>query len=281
MLRKGESRRGPNHRTDRLEQVQPEGSFIMLVYVRTEDFRMAYHLLRVLQGIGITPVLVDHDHSLPDRDAWWFGTPEEVKQHGGRGVGVDVDTVDEAVSRWLRVVNKLDNIEEFLIGIDPGPRPGCAWFGDEKLLGKSVHESIEATVHALIGQIESYAPQRVLVRIGHGSPLHRDQLVNAFLLRGYPVQQVNEYRTSQGTARNAHANSALKIARMPGQPVVEWREVEPSEGEVRNIQRISRRRSRGSLTISAHLARRVSQGEMTLDEALAKAGYSSSGTSTG
>lgn len=281
MLRKGESRRGPNHRTDRLEQVQPEGSFIMLVYVRTEDFRMAYHLLRVLQGIGITPVLVDHDHSLPDRDAWWFGTPEEVKQHGGRGVGVDVDTVDEAVSRWLRVVNKLDNIEEFLIGIDPGPRPGCAWFGDEKLLGKSVHESIEATVRALIGHIESYAPRRVLVRIGHGSPLHRDQLVNAFLLRGYPVQQVNEYRTSQGTARNAHANSALKIARMPGQPVVEWREVEPSEGEVRNIQRISRRRSRGSLTISAHLARRVSQGEMTLDEALAKAGYSSSGTSTG
>ena len=253
----------------------------MQVYVRTEDFRMAYHLLRVLQDIGITPVLVEHDQALPDRDAWWFGTPEEVHQRGGRGVGVKADSVSAAVNSWLRIMNKLDNIEELLIGIDPGPRPGCAWFADEKLLGKAVHESIEATVHALVGHIESYAPKRVLVRIGHGSPLHRDQLVNAFLLRGYPVQQVNEYRTSQGTARNAHANSALKIARMPGQSVVEWREVEPSEGEVRNIQRISRRRSRGSLTISTHLARRVSQGELTMDEALAKAGYSSSPTSTG
>jgi hypothetical protein len=47
-------------------------------------------------------------------------------------------------------------------------------------------------------------------------------------------------------------------------------------GELRNLQRISRQRSKGTLTISIEAARRVSQGQLTLEEALFEAGYEAS-----
>ena len=53
----------------------------------------------------------------------------------------------------------------------------------------------------------------------------------------------------------------------------EQRTVNPTTGELRNLQRISRQRSKGRLTISLETARRVSEGLLTMDEALAASGF--------
>jgi len=63
---------------------------------------------------------------------------------------------------------------------------------------------------------------------------------------------------------------------LAGKPVHEQRDHEASLGELRNLQRISRQRSKGALTISIEAARRVSQGQLTLEEALFEAGYEAS-----
>ncbi|MBT5284415.1 MAG: hypothetical protein HOL29_00410 [Euryarchaeota archaeon] len=246
------------------------------VYVRTNDFRMAYRLLRELQLKHLNAQLVDLEQDLPDPKGWWFGTPDEVERLGGNGIGTTADTVKEAVLNLYRSFRELDVVHRLTVGIDPGPRPGCAWLVEGMLLGKSQDESVEDAVSHVIGLVRVYGPMVVDVRIGHGSPLHRDRLINRFLSEGYQVSQVNEHRTSRGTGRHEHASSALKIALLKGDPVLTRRTVEPTEGELRNIQRLSRKRSKGTLTISLQEAHSVACGGLTMEEALWRAGYSDS-----
>jgi len=53
-----------------------------------------------------------------------------------------------------------------------------------------------------------------------------------------------------------------------GQRVEEAPEVEPTAGELRDIQRLSRIESEGSVTISSELASAVAKGDLTLREAV-------------
>ena len=45
-------------------------------------------------------------------------------------------------------------------------------------------------------------------------------------------------------------------------------EIDPSEGELRDIQRISRNKSNGRVTIPTELARKVAKGEVTIEQAI-------------
>jgi hypothetical protein len=45
-------------------------------------------------------------------------------------------------------------------------------------------------------------------------------------------------------------------------------EIEPCQGEIRNLQRISRLESAGSLTVSKDLAKKVAKGEISLSDAI-------------
>jgi len=144
------------------------------------------------------------------------------------------------------------------------------------VLGKAVEEDLFSLFGFMARMVDAMSPEAVLVRVGHGSPMHRDRLINEAIGRGYWVEEVNEYRTSTGASRHAHGLSAVKIGRLAGKPVHEQRDHEASLGELRNLQRISRQRSKGALTISIEAARRVSQGQLTLEEALFEAGYEAS-----
>ncbi len=246
------------------------------VYVRTDDFRMAYRLLRELQAKHLNAQLVGADEELPEAEGWWFGTPEEVNRLGGNGIGTTADTVLDSIHQLYRSFRELDVVNRLTVGIDPGPRPGCAWLVEGMLLGKSQDESVEDAIQHVIGLVHVYSPKLVDVRIGHGSPLHRDRLINRLLSEGFQVSQVNESRTSRGSGRHDHSSSALKIALLDGVPVLAKRTVEPTEGELRNTQRLSRTRSKGALTISLGEAHDVACGLLTMDEALHRAGYSDS-----
>ena len=246
------------------------------VYVRTDDFRLAHRLLRELEHQGFAPTLLSIDESLPQPEAWWFGLPKDVERLGGNGVGLTLEDVKDVLAIWASARQGDTPPKQLVIGFDPGPRPGCAYLSDGTLLGKRVMESPKEALNFAEGLIQRMNPETVLVRIGDGSPNHRDQLINMVLARGYHVEEVNEERTSLGSSRHAHGSSALKIATMAGKPVHEQRELEASMGELRNLQRISRQQSKGRLTISLDTARQVSQGILTMEQALLQAGYDAS-----
>ena len=245
------------------------------LYVRTDDFRLAHRLLRELKQRNLPAQQITTKDAI-DPDAHWFGTPEEVRLLGGRGVAVELDDVAETVSTWLLSRKLAASPDRLVVGLDPGPRPGCAFFADGVLLGKRELDSIDESLDTIVNLVQHTNPAEVLVRIGHGAPVHRDRLVNRVLSLGYHVEIVNEHRTSAGQSRHAHGSAALKIAMMPGAPVHEQRKIRASAGELRNLQRISRKRSNGQLTISLETAMRVSEGELSMDEALKASGYDAS-----
>jgi hypothetical protein len=140
--------------------------------------------------------------------------------------------------------------------------------GDGIVLGMSQLESIDK-VTAHIETIKSAVKhQQSRVRIGDGAPLLRDQIINECIASSLLIEQVDEARTSRGLLRHNHVISAIRIAMIRGQRVWEQRNITPSEGQLKEIQRQSRKRSNGRKTISADMALAVARGELDLDEAL-------------
>ena len=83
------------------------------------------------------------------------------------------------------------------------------------------------------------------------------------LQQGYVVELVDERKTSRGLNRNQHSVSAIRIATLAGERIWEMVELQPTEGEVKELQRRSRIKSQGRVTISSDLARKVALGELT------------------
>ena len=110
-----------------------------------------------------------------------------------------------------------------------------------------------------------------MCKVGNGAPLIRDRIINQLILKGMETLEVNEYRTSMGSRTKAHLHAATRIALMGGLRVYNLRELRPTEGDLKEIQRQSRIFSSGGLTISMELARMVACGELTMDDAIKKA----------
>ena len=81
------------------------------------------------------------------------------------------------------------------------------------------------------------------------------------------VERVDEARTSVGVPRHAHSSAALRIAHLPGNAVKEKAEFDQLNGEIRDIQRRSRKVSGGRTTIPSELAR-AAMGRLTIHDAI-------------
>lgn len=239
------------------------------VLVRTADFRLAYHVIKALRDRGVEPDQIGIGTPLPTPDAVWMSSPEEAATHpGGRPIPVTLDTLDAAVEQAIRRSQGFDRVRHLTFGIDPGPRPGLAWLADGVLGGEAQHEDIEGTVSEIQRVAASIAHDALLVRIGDGSPTIGRRIANVCLARGLRVEFVDERRTSRGIRRHDHQRAAVRIAALAGAAVEGRQRVEASAGEVRELQRRSRRASEGRVTIPEELAQAVAVGRLTIDEAL-------------
>ena len=158
-----------------------------------------------------------------------------------------------------------------MFGVDPGPRPGIAWLADGIVVGSAQLEQIEFVAEHIIGLSSAVEHKRMCVKVGDGAPLIRDRIINQLILKGIETLQVNEYRTSQGSRIKTHQHAATRIALMGGTRVNAIRELNPTEGDLKEIQRQSRIMSSGNLTISTELARLVACGELSMEDAIRRA----------
>ncbi|MBT4924297.1 MAG: hypothetical protein HON16_00925 [Euryarchaeota archaeon] len=86
---------------------------------------------------------------------------------------------------------------------------------------------------------------------------------------------VDESKTSRGLLRHNHSISALRIASITGIRVWELRDINPLPGQIKEIQRQSRKFSKGKLTIPYEQAQLVAKGELSLSEAVGENSHSS------
>ncbi|MCH1527711.1 MAG: hypothetical protein L7S49_05805 [Candidatus Poseidoniaceae archaeon] len=235
------------------------------IAVRTDDFRLSFHLMRELKRRKCEFVM------LSSNDEWegiLLTSPEEVR--GGEIPAME-ENIEIAVERAIQASRGLDTAVQLVFGVDPGPRPGLAWLADGIVVGNAQLENIGMVADHIIGLSTAVKHQRMCVKIGDGAPLIRDRIINQLILRGIETLQVSEYRTSSGSRSKAHIHAATRIALMSGLKVYHLRDLIPTDGDLREIQRQSRIQSSGDLTIPTELARMVACGEISMEEAIKRA----------
>ena len=190
-------------------------------------------------------ILLEHDAVLPERDVFGFESEIEVAnfRSEGRPIAASILTAEKAVEKAIRLQRGITQVHMLCFGIDP--RPGIAWLADGVVLGVAQLEKVETVSTHIEGIASSLEFEKMVVRIGHGAPLIRDQIINDCLTHSLYIEQVNESKTSRGLLRHNHVISAIRIALLSGPRVVEFRTIQPTEGDLREIQRQSRKKTNG------------------------------------
>lgn len=232
----------------------------------TDDPRTYFEMLEALREQDLEFVSLDFGDPVPANIGVIITTENERDRIQWDKVVTDRNP-DDAIARARRILSGESAVKELTIGIDPGVRPGFAVLGDGVVLERSLASSPEA-VKEMVDQVAREHPSaNLLVRVGNGDRTNRNRIFNTVWDEGHVVEIVDERNTTK-RSQTPDEDAAVEIAMTPGYRPRKRQEVEPCPGEIRNIQRLSRLESCGSVTVSKELAKRVAQGEMSLSDAI-------------
>ena len=250
---------------------------MLKLIISTDNIRFYYGVAGYLKDEGLAFMSVPVGEPLPARDTVVITTEREAPLMDHPRIYYHDDPVIAArmAIQALKMEKKYD---EIVIGIDPGKAIGMAVVGDGRVLGASVLSTVEDVSEELSFYLDSYMAERLLVRIGDGDRTVRDRIITEIWPLGLEMEIVKEQdvkkeerRAGEFAKRRKDASdiaAAIGISMKNGNPLTGRPDIRPSDGELREIQRRSRIRSGGSITISKELARRVATGEMNMDEAI-------------
>jgi hypothetical protein len=162
-------------------------------------------------------------------------------------------------------------IKYLIIGVDPGKSPGVAVMGDGELINQYKCYS-PGEVSGIIEKVFStYQAENKKVKVGHQAVTIRNRIINDLIELVKKFDFIIEIADETSTTHSKHdpdINAAIVISSMPGVPVDRPIDINPTQGEIKDIQRISRMKSGSLMTISRALAARVAVGELDLVEAI-------------
>ena len=234
--------------------------------VLTEDFRLYHDLVAELKNRQIPFVTLSHSRRIPENVGAIITSPAESMRVRRANVIAD-DDIEVVIAKALQALEGKTRWEELLIGIDPGAEPGVAVVGDGHVLDARVADSPEAVAQIVERALRTFPSSRQRIRVGHGDRTNRNRILNALAREGFPAEIVDEAGTTHPTER-PDIDAAIRIAFVAGVRASPPYDVTPTPGEIREIQRRSRVKSEGMVTISKDLAMAVARGDLTIDEAI-------------
>jgi hypothetical protein len=237
-----------------------------LIGLLTEDPRAYYEILAVLREQNLRFVTLDFSDPAPANVGVIITTEHERHLVPFDRIVVDPDPVT-AVARARLMLSAESEVRDIVIGIDPGVRPGFAVLGDGAVLMRALASTPESVGGLVEDVLREYPSANVVVRIGNGDRTNRNRIFNKLWDEGHMLEIVDERNTTTRSP-TPDEDAAVEIAMTPGYRPAKRQETNPCPGEIRNIQRISRLESGGSLTVSRELARKVALGELTLSDAI-------------
>ncbi len=239
----------------------------------TKDPALYGELAGFLRERGLPCVSLFPGQRIPERVAVVLTSPSEaslIEHPHVLTVAEDGDrrALGAAVEHALEAG---DPLEEIVVGIDPGPRPGYSILAGDTCLGEGSLDSPESA-GSFANQLHHRFPSRsVVYRVGTGDPPARNRIVNTLLSHRRAVELVNERGTTpRGRRRPRDAAAARSIARAHGDRIREPLTSRFTAGEIANLQRLSREGSGGRITIPRSSAERVLVGDISLAEAVAE-----------
>jgi hypothetical protein len=240
--------------------------------VFTKDFSLYYDLIKSLKRRKIPYVSLDSIDHIPSKTGVILTSNNELHDFKlQKVIAADAyDTVDHAIDLALQMMIGKDLYSKIYIGIDPGDQPGIAIVGDDILLQKINVSTPEKVVVEIKRILREYPAIETLIRIGHGSVLTRNRIINSLITLNIPIEIVDETKTtsSEQVRIKRDGEAAAVIALLTGGKVQQHLPLEPTRGEIVNIQERSRKLTSGKFSISEKTAIRVLKGEIGLEEAV-------------
>ncbi len=240
-----------------------------VIAVMTENFSVYYDLVKVLKERKIPFISLSFEDAIPTNVGIILTTLDELPKvwFEPKLAVTEKDDTSLMIDKALKIIEGKDKFGKLIVGIDPGKRPGIAVLGDGEVINVFQVDSPENVVSVLKRVLKTYSSKKMLIRIGHGAPTQRNRIINALFNVGVPMEMVDETNTTQKT-QQPDIKAAIDIALSAGIPIKSKLEVKPTDGEIRDIQRISRLESKGAITISKPLANKVASGKITIEEAI-------------
>jgi hypothetical protein len=242
--------------------------------VYTKDFSLYHDIIKALKKRKVSYVSLSSPEGIPKRIGVILSSRREIKELGfQKGIAADdADSVDHAIDLALQKLTGKELYMMLFIGIDPGERPGVAVVGDDILLQKMQVQTPEGVAAEIRRLIKVYPSKEICIRIGHGSIITRNRIINSLIPLNIPIEIVDETRTTPAqqkvrTQRDLAAAAAIALLSGGGR-VQQTLPLEPTRGAIRNVQRRSRQLTEGRFTISEKTALQVLKGELSLVEAI-------------
>jgi len=240
-----------------------------IIGILTEDPRVYFDMLTALRSEGLRHISLEFSEPLPSNLAAIISTEQERPRIPFDRVVTDRDP-STAIARIRSILAGDRELTRIVVGVDPGERPGIAAVTTEGCeLARTQAASPEGVLGVIDQIAEAHSPSSVVVRIGNGDRTNRNRIFNKLWDSGYQTEIVDERNTTR-RSKTPDEDAAYEIALTPGYAPRKRQEVSPAPGEIRNIQRLSRLRSDGALTVSRELAEQVASGKMSMDEAISK-----------
>ncbi|MCF2142257.1 MAG: hypothetical protein K9W42_00965 [Candidatus Heimdallarchaeota archaeon] len=271
------------------------GTIIMLVSLATMDFRLSFLLQEKLALRGIATEQIVPGKPAARNSVLVVTTEEEFKNNTLTYEKLvvlsrsEVMNISKAITKVLLGLEGKRIWESLIIGVDPGRTIGVAIITDGCLRGVLETREINEAVDYIFLTIRNNPAKMVIIRIGSTGGYRRILLLNE-LLNNKPshvsIEVVDELQTTPASCQDARegilnssregqkliagkdASAAMEIAFRLGESVKSQEQWEPSEGELKEIQVLSRQYSRGKVTISKDQAIKVAKGLLTLEEAI-------------
>jgi len=241
--------------------------------VYTRDFLLYHDLLKVLKKRKVPYVSLSSIDHIPSRIGVILTSNNELHDmKSTKVIAADAyDNIDHAVDLALQMLIGKELYLRIYIGIDPGEHPGIAVVGDDILLQKTCVESPEKIITMVKRFLREYPSTETLIRIGNGSIIARNRIINSLIPLEVPIEIVDETKTtsSQKVGRyKRDSEAAAAIALIHGGKVQSRLPLELTRGDIRNIQERSRKLTNGIFSISEETAMNVLKGKISLKEAI-------------
>lgn len=236
-----------------------------MIVVSTADFEVYHDVVGELRDRSVEFRTIESGDDIPEGATVAIVGPEDAHP--------PIPTVRANPGKARNAVEKALSIlrgggGRLIVGVDPGDRPGIAVLSGETIVA-AFQVPIDEVAEIVHQEIEGAA--NPLVRIGDGARLRGARIIDD--LDGVPIELVDETGTTPYQGRGVRGMgdvlAAVNIAQSEGERI-KSREIEPTPGEIKQIQRQSRERSEVGRTIDGELARQVALGEISMAEALGR-----------
>jgi len=242
---------------------------VKILAIATDNFKFYYDIVKELKQRDIPFVSLSPTDDIPSNVDVVVTTEKESQAIEFDNIVSVEDDIRKGVREALSRLSGKISYNQMIVGIDPGIKPGVALVGDGKILETEYADSPEEVREIIDHYIDGYNFKKMIIKIGHGDKTNRNRTINS--LEGLAARKeiVNEDDTTI-LGEKPDLEAAKKIALTQGQLLSGTYEIEATDGEMREIQRRSRIKSVGDITISKKLAKKVVEGELNLKQAIKK-----------